>query len=85
MKALGDRVLLKKVEEEIKDSLGLIVTELTDKDVRHKRAAVVSVGEKVVGLNEGDEVLYDMAAGSSVRIKGQTYVIIPEFKIDILL
>jgi|TARA_B110000977_G_scaffold145724_1_gene184877 co-chaperonin GroES (HSP10) len=85
MKALGDRVLLKKVEEEIKDSLGLIVTELTDKDVRHKRAAVVSVGEKVVGLNEGDEVLYDMAAGSSVRIKGQTYIIIPEFKIDILL
>ena len=85
MKALGDRVLLKKVEEEIKDSLGLIVTELTDKDVRHKRAAVVSVGENVVGLNEGDEVLYDMAAGSSVRIKGQTYVIIPEFKIDILL
>lgn len=85
MKALGDKVLLKRVDEEVKDSLGLVVTEVTDKDVRHKRAAVVSIGEKVVGLNEGDEVLYDMAAGSNVRIDGQTYVIIPEFKIDILL
>jgi co-chaperonin GroES (HSP10) len=85
MKALGDKVLIRRVEEEVKDSLGLIVTELTDKDVRHKRAVVVSVGDKVAGLNEGDEVLYDMAAGSSVRIKGQTYIIIPEFKIDILL
>jgi len=85
MEALGNRVLLKRVEEEVKDSLGLVVTEVTDKDVRHKRAAVVSVGKDVVGLKEGDEVLFDMAAGSSVRIDGQTYIVIPDFKIDVLL
>ena len=85
MEALGNRVLLKRVDEEIKDSLGLVVTEITDKDVRHKRAAVVSVGKDVVGLKEGDEVLYDMAAGSNVRINGETLVVIPDFKIDVLL
>lgn len=85
MKALGEFVVLRKEQEEVKSKSGLIMTEYTDKDIRYKLAEVVSVGEKVIGLNSGDKVYFDSAAGSEIRIAGEKLTVVPDRQIVVQL
>lgn len=85
MKALGSYVVLKKINEEVKNATGLIMTEYTDKDIRHKLAEVVTAGEDVSGLVSGDKVYYDSAAGSEIRIEGEKLIIISDRQIVVKL
>lgn len=86
MKALGNWVVLKRKEEEVTDKLGLVVTDVTDKGVRHKLAEVISVGIEVKDLVVGDSVYYDIAASSQLRLDdGDLYEIINEQHIVIVL
>jgi co-chaperonin GroES (HSP10) len=86
MKALGGWVLLKRKEEEVTDKLGLVVTDVTDKGVRHKLAEVISVGNEVEDLVVGDSVYYDIAASSRLRVNGDdVYEVISEKHIVIKL
>jgi len=78
MKARGDNVVVRKVHEEVKRNSGLITTEYTDKNIRHKKAEVVAVGDAVKGLSEGDMVYYDFAAGSDIRIQGESLIVVPD-------
>lgn len=79
MKALGGWVLLKRKEEEVTDKLGLVITDVTDKGVRHKLAEVISVGNEVEDLVVGDSVYYDIAASSRLRVNGDdVYEVISE-------
>lgn len=86
MNALGNWVVLKRKEEEVKDRLGLIVTDVTDKGVRHKLAEVISVGNEVDDLVVGDSVYYDIAASSQLRVnEGDVFEVINEAHIVIKL
>jgi co-chaperonin GroES (HSP10) len=85
MKALGQFVVLRKVAEEVKNQSGLIMTEYTDKSIRYKLAEVVSVGDKVKDLGEGDKVYFDSAAGSDIRVAGQKLVVVPDMQIVVKL
>ena len=85
MKAIGQFVVLRKQIEEVKSSSGLIMTEYTDKDIRYKLAEVVSEGEEVNGLAEGDMVYYDSAAGSEIRVEGEKLTVIPDRQIVVKL
>jgi|TARA_R100000482_G_C5110387_1_gene140206 co-chaperonin GroES (HSP10) len=79
MKALGNWVVLKRKDEEVTDKLGLVVSDITDKGVRHKLAEVISVGKEVEDLVVGDQVYYDFAAGSQLRVSGNDiYTVISE-------
>ena len=71
MKALGSYIVLKREKEEVKKKSGLIMTELTESDIRYKLAEIISVGDSVVGLEKGDKVYYDFVAASPVRIEGE--------------
>ena len=85
MIALGTFVVLRKEKEEVKNTSGLIMTEYTDKDIRYKLAEVVSAGEDVVGLNPGDKVYFDSAAGSEIRIEGEKLTVVPDRQIVVRL
>ena len=86
MNALGNWVVLKRKEEKVKDRLGLIVTDVTDKGVRHKLAEVISVGNEVDDLVVGDSVYYDIAASSQLRVnEGDVFEVINEAHIVIKL
>lgn len=85
MKAIGSFVVVRKIEEEVKSKSGLIMTEYTDKDIRYKRAEVVSAGDSVKGLKEGDNVYFDSAAGSDIRIEGEKLTVIPDRQIVVVL
>ena len=85
MIALGTFVVLRKEKEEVKNTSGLIMTEYTDKDIRYKLAEVVSAGEDVIGLNPGDKVYFDSAAGSEIRIEGERLTVVPDRQIVVRL
>jgi co-chaperonin GroES (HSP10) len=85
MKAIGSFVVLRKEKEEVKDRSGFIITEYSDKNIRYKLAEVVSVGESVKGLQAGDKIYYDSAAGSDIRIEGEKLTVVPDRQIVVVL
>ena len=85
MKAIGSFVVIKKQPEEVKNKAGLIITEYVDKDIRYKLAEVISVGESVKGLQQGDKIYYDSAAGSDIRIDGEKFTVVPDRQIVVVL
>ena len=85
MRAIGSYIVLKKQEEEVKSKSGLIMTQYTDKDIRYKLAEVISAGEDVKGLQPGDRVYYDSAAGSDIRIDGEKLTVVADRQIVAVL
>ena len=85
MKAIGSHVVLRKVEEEVKSKSGLILTEANEMNIRYKLAEVVSAGEDVKDLSEGDSVYFDSAAGSDIRIGGEQLTVVYERNIVVRL
>lgn len=85
MKAIGSHVVLRKKEEEVKSKSGLILTEANEMNIRYKLAEVVSAGEDVKDLSEGDSVYFDSAAGSDIRIGGEKLTVVFERSIVVRL
>ena len=85
MKAIGSFVVVETEKEEVKNSMGLIMTEANEKSIRYKLGKVKSVGDDVNGLSVGDSIYYDSAAGSDVRIDGQRLVVIHDRNIAIVV
>ena len=78
MKAIGNHVVLKKIEEEVKKKNGLIMTEAADVKIRYKLAEIISVGDEIDDLSPGDKVYFDMAGASDIRVDGKKYSVINE-------
>lgn len=78
MKAIGSFVVIETQKEEIKTKGGLILTEANEMNLRYKLAKIVSVGDEVKDLSDGDMIYYDSAAGSDIRIDGKKYVVVHE-------
>ena len=85
MKAIGTNVVVRKITEEVKSKSGLILSEISEKDIRYKLAEVVSVGEEVKDLSDGDRIYYDSAAGSEIRIDGEKLTVVNERNIVVRL
>ena len=78
-------MVIETEKEEVKNSMGLIMTEANEKSIRYKLGKVKSVGDDVNGLSVGDSIYYDSAAGSDVRIDGQRLVVIHDRNIAIVV
>jgi co-chaperonin GroES (HSP10) len=76
MKAVNYYVVVDKIKNEEKTIAGLIVTENIDEDNRYNKAKVVSVGNLVEGIDEGDVVHYDKHAGHGIQYKDKLYFVI---------
>jgi co-chaperonin GroES (HSP10) len=55
---------------------GLILTEDNDKENRYFKGIVVSVGNLVEGLKEGETVWYDRHAGHGIDFEDKFYFVI---------
>jgi co-chaperonin GroES (HSP10) len=55
---------------------GLILTEDNDKENRYFKGKVVSVGNLVEGLKEGETVWYDRHAGHGIDFEDKFYFVI---------
>jgi|TARA_R100000278_G_scaffold109688_2_gene86742 co-chaperonin GroES (HSP10) len=76
MKAINSFIVIEKLKDEPKKIAGLIMTESTDTDTRYDRAKVISAGDLVEAVKEGDIIQYDKHAGSGISVKNAYYYVI---------
>ena len=76
MQAINDYVIVDKIKEGHKKVSGLILTDETDSDNRYKKANIISAGEMVEVVKEGDVVFYDKHAGHDIGYNDEMYRVI---------
>ena len=76
MKAINYYIVVDKIKEQPKKIAGLEFTEDQNKDVRYLKANVISVGNLVEGVKQGDIVHYDKHAGHGIQWKDNMYQVI---------
>ena len=76
MQAINDYVIVDKIKEEPKKISGLILTDETDADNRYKKANIISVGNEVKIVKEGDIIYYDGVAGHDIAYNDTMYRVI---------
>ena len=76
MKAINDYVIVDIIKEEPKKISGLILTDETDESNRYKKANIISVGNLVEGVKEGDSIFYDKHAGHDIGYNDELYRVI---------
>ena len=86
MKAIGRYILIKpKKEKDVTTKGGLILANSQREDVRYREATVITVGNDVKGIKKGNEIYYDKAAGFNIELKKETYKVIKEIDVVIIL
>jgi co-chaperonin GroES (HSP10) len=76
MKAINRYIIVDKIKTEPKKVAGLIMTEETDQDNRYLKAKIISCGNLVEGLKDGDMIYYDKHAGHGIQWKDTLYHVI---------
>ena len=76
MQAINDYVIVDKTKEGPKKVGGLILTDETDESNRYKKANIISVGNLVEGVKNGDTIFYDKHAGHDIGYNDELYRVI---------
>lgn len=76
MKAINYYLVIEKIKEAPKVVGGIEMTEKQDSDIRYLKAKVISVGDKVVGVEEGDFIRYDKHAGHGIEWSNKLFHVI---------
>ena len=85
IRPLGDRVLVQRVEAEVKTAGGIILPESAKE--KPKEGVIISTGEgrlmdngerSSFSVSEGDRVLFTSYAGTDVKFDGDEYLIMRE-------
>lgn len=77
MRAIGKCLIIEKIKEgTTKTKGGLMLAENQREDIRYIEANVLSIGDEVVGVKEGDRIFYDRHAGHKIDIDKDTYQVI---------
>jgi chaperonin GroES len=87
LKPLGDRVIVKAMEQEEITASGIVLPD-TAKE-KPQRGTVVAIGEGrwvdgarvALEVSEGDEVIYSKYGGTEVRLEGEDVLILSEHDI----
>ena len=89
LRPLGDRILVKRIEEKEQKSPGGIIIPDTAKE-KPQRGTVTAVGKGAINdkgermpmdVKEGDEVLFGKYSGNDVKIDGEEYLILKESEV----
>ena len=76
MKAVNTYIVVDKIKEPEKKIKGLLLTENLDEDNRYSRGKVISVGNLVEGISDGDIIQYDKHAGHGMEWKEKLYYVV---------
>jgi co-chaperonin GroES (HSP10) len=85
MKPIGNNVVIKTIEEEIKTSSGLLLSSEDANQLRYKKGTVVKPGTDVSVIKQGDKIYYDKRAGYTMLIDNEPYTIISQNDIVVVL
>jgi co-chaperonin GroES (HSP10) len=76
MQAVNDYVIIDIIKEGPKKVGGLILTDETDETNRYKKAKIISVGELVEVVKNGDTIYYDAIAGHDIAYNDNMFRVI---------
>ena len=86
MRAIGNNIIIKKIEESNqKTKGGLILTEKQREDIRFQQAKVIKVGDSVVAVKENDVIYFDKAAAHRIEIEKEPYHVIRQENVVVVL
>jgi chaperonin GroES len=86
MRAIGRNLIIEKTKEGTTETKGgLLLAEKQREDIRYNEANVLSVGEQVEGLKEGDKIFFDRHAGHKIEIDKKTYHVIKAQDVVVVL
>jgi|TARA_R110002153_G_scaffold189225_1_gene342051 co-chaperonin GroES (HSP10) len=84
MKAVNHYIIIDMIKDEPVMVGGLLLTEKTDEDNRYLKAKVVSTGNLVEGIKQGDTVHYDKHAGHGIQHKDKFYGVIKQMDVVLI-
>jgi co-chaperonin GroES (HSP10) len=84
MKAVSYYLVVDKIKEKPKSTSGFIMTESQSEDIRYLKGEVISVGENISTVKEGDIVWYDKHAGHGIEFNDKYYYVIKYSDVVIL-
>jgi co-chaperonin GroES (HSP10) len=76
MQAVNHFIVIEKIKEAPKSIGGLEITQSQNHDVRYLKGKIVSVGDKIDFLKEGDIIRYDKHAGHGIEWNESLYFVI---------
>jgi|TARA_X000001382_G_scaffold102899_1_gene77731 co-chaperonin GroES (HSP10) len=76
MQAVNYYIVVDKIKKEPKKIAGLEITEKLDSDNRYIKAKIISIGNLVEGVSDGDTVHYDKHAGHGIQWQDKLYQVI---------
>jgi chaperonin GroES len=86
MKAIGRNIVINKIKEGTTTTKGgLLLAENQREDIRYTEATIISIGEQVEGLEEGDSIYFDRHAGHKIEVDKQTYHVIKAQDVVVVL
>tara|TARA_R100001443_G_scaffold117253_1_gene140912 strand:+ start:1511 stop:1768 length:258 start_codon:yes stop_codon:yes gene_type:complete len=85
MKPIGLNIVIKTIEEEIKTTSGLLLSSEDANQLRYKKGLVVKPGSEVKTIKKDDEIYYDKRAGYTMLINGETFTIIHQNDVVVVL
>ena len=78
MRPIGKHIVLSKIDEEVKTSSGLLLSSKDIGDMRYAKGRAVKVGTDVSVINDGDVLYYDKSRSYTIVIEDESYIIISE-------
>ena len=84
MKAVNHYLIIERIKDEENKVGGLILTEEIDDDNRYLKAKVISIGNIVEGIKEGDVIYYDKHAGHGIQHKDKFYYVIKQMDVVLI-
>ena len=85
MKPIGKYIIVKNIEEEIKTSSGLLLSGADSSKLRYKKATVIESGTDVNVINKDDVIYYDTRGSHTMIIKNETYTILKESDVVVVV
>tara|TARA_R100000353_G_scaffold58403_2_gene46108 strand:+ start:1735 stop:1992 length:258 start_codon:yes stop_codon:yes gene_type:complete len=76
MKAVNYYVVIDKIKQTEKKVAGLIIKEDADEDVRYSKGKVISTGNLIEFIKDGDVIWYDKHAGHGIEFESKLYFVI---------
>ena len=76
MKAVNHYLIIEIIKDGPKKVGGLILTDEVNEDNRYLKAKIISCGNLVEGLKDGDTIYYDKHAGHAISWKDKLYHVI---------
>ena len=77
MRAVGHFIIIEEFPEEVKETKGgLILNEKVREDIRYRKGKIISLGESIDFLKEGEAIMFDRSAGHKTDVLDKEYKVI---------